>query len=508
MTCASSLVADEAATAASTMYIQEYRVKGAKTLPADEVQDAVYPFMGPGRTTDDVEKARAALEKAYQVKGYQTVSVQVPEQQVQGGVVYLQVTEGTIGRVRVKNSRYYSQSEIKKQAPSLAEGTVPNFNEVSRDLVALNQLSDRQITPTLSAGRTPGTVDIDLTVKDTLPLHGSLEVNNRYSANTSQLRVNGSVSYANLWQRAHTLGLSFQVAPQNPEESKVFTAYYLASVPSVSGLSLMVQGSKQDSNVATGTGSNSVGRGEVVGLRALIALPSAKDFYQSFNTGFDFKHLEQQSVAGSAPITYLPFLANYSCNLVTQGAVTELNLGATLGVRGFGSSVTSTGVRRFKADGGFMILRGDLSQTRELPAGFQAYGKVQGQVTGQALVDSEEFSGGGLGTVRGYLESATLGDNAFFGSAELRSPSLAPVFGTKKINDWRFYLFTDGGVLTVNKTLPQQEARYSLASFGAGTRGKVGEYFNFSVDLGVPLFGQGDTQSGDLLTTFRVWADF
>lgn len=161
------------------IYIQEYRVQGAHLLTALEVEDAVYPYLGPGRTAEDVDQARAALEKAYQAKGYQTVSVQIPPQQVQGGVVILQVIEGKIGRLRVRGARYYSPEQIKAAAPSLAEGTVPDFNQVSKDIVALNQLPDRRVTPTLRAGVEPDTFDVDLNVQDTLPLHGSLELNNR-----------------------------------------------------------------------------------------------------------------------------------------------------------------------------------------------------------------------------------------------------------------------------------------------------------------------------------------
>jgi hemolysin activation/secretion protein len=58
---------------------------------------------------------------------------------------------------------------------------VPNFNQVEREIVALNQWLDRRVTPTLRGGVEPGTVDVDLKVKDILPLHGSVELNNRYS---------------------------------------------------------------------------------------------------------------------------------------------------------------------------------------------------------------------------------------------------------------------------------------------------------------------------------------
>ncbi|MDB6173331.1 MAG: ShlB/FhaC/HecB family hemolysin secretion/activation protein, partial [Chthoniobacteraceae bacterium] len=50
---------------------------GVLHLPKIAVEEAVYPFLGPGRTSIDVEQARAALEQAYKEKGFQTVTVEV-----------------------------------------------------------------------------------------------------------------------------------------------------------------------------------------------------------------------------------------------------------------------------------------------------------------------------------------------------------------------------------------------------------------------------------------------
>ena len=66
--------------AAAHLFIKEYRVRGVHKLRQIEVEEAVYPFLGSGRGPEDIEQARAALEKAYQAKGYQTVSVSVPSQ--------------------------------------------------------------------------------------------------------------------------------------------------------------------------------------------------------------------------------------------------------------------------------------------------------------------------------------------------------------------------------------------------------------------------------------------
>ena len=120
-----------------------------------------------------MEQARSALEKLIQSKGFQTVVVQIPSQNPAGGTVYLDIVENPVGRLRVRDARYSLPSRIKAEVPSLAEGSVPNFNQVSPEIVALNQAPDRRVTPSLRAGVIPGTVDVDLKVDDTLPLHGS-----------------------------------------------------------------------------------------------------------------------------------------------------------------------------------------------------------------------------------------------------------------------------------------------------------------------------------------------
>ncbi len=497
------------------IYIREYRVLGSKQLKSVEVERAVYPFLGPERTQDDVEQARAALEKAYRDSGYQTVSVQVPQQAPRGGVIVLQVIEAPVGRLRVHGSRYFLPSDIKKKAPSMAEGRIPNFTDVTRDVVALNRLSDLRVTPALQPGVEPGTVDIDLNVKDKLPLHGAVELNNRYSADTVPLRLNGSLSYNNLWQAGHTISASFQIAPERPSDATIYSGYYFMPVPGVDNLGLMFQGTKQDSNVSTLGGSAVAGKGNIVGVRAVVTLPQREGFYHSLSFGIDYKHFDEDVTAGAetstAPIDYYPFTVSYGATWTGSRSFTELNGGINFSARGFGSDSQNFDYKRYNADGSYIYFRGDLSHTYDLPGGFQVFGKIQGQVADSPLINSEQFSGGGLATARGYLESTALGDNAIFGTFELRSPSF---FGTPKDrnaaldNEWRVYAFFDGGRLYLNDPLPEQQSTFDFASVGFGSRLRLLNHLNASLDAGVPLAAEANAVLHQFFLTFRVFADF
>jgi len=494
------------------LFIQEYRVTGSKILSAAEIGDTVYPYLGPGRTLEDVEHARAALEKAYYDKGFQTVLVEIPQQDGRGGVVFLKVIERPIGRLRVKGSRYFSLDAIRKSMPSIAEGKVPNFNDLQKEAIALQQWPDRKVEPKLiNPGVEPDTVDIDLNVKDTSPLHANMELNNRYSPNTSELRLNGGASYSNLWQLGHGAGVSFQISPEALADVKVISGYYLARLPNVEWLTLTLQATKQDSNVSTLGGSAVAGKGQTVGLRAGITLPPLTNYVHSVTFGIDYKDYQQDvTLAGvdtSSPVYYYPLSIAYSGTWLEKKSTTIFDAGVYFGIRGAGSSETAFDNSRYLASGNFAYVRGDLSHERDLPGGFQVFGKVQGQISDEPLVSAEQFAAGGLSTVRGYLEGEVPGDNAVVGSIELRSPSLISWLG-KNAGEWRVYVFGDAGYVTINDPLPEQDHHWTLASVGAGSHLRILDHWNGSIDAGLPLTSQTNTVAHNWLFTFRVWADF
>ena len=505
--------------------IDDFAVEGADTLPQIEIEEAIYPFLGPNKTADDVEKARAALEKAYHDKGYQTVSVSVPHQNAQAKVISLKVTELKVGRLRVKNSRYFDLSKITDKAASLKEGTVPNFTDVTKDIVALNQWPDRRVTPALRAGVTPGTVDVDLNVEDKVPLHASVELNNRQSPNTTALRINSTVHYDNLWQRGDSFSFSYQVAPQRPNDAEVFSGSYLARIDDIDWLNVLVYAVKSSSDVATVGGTNIVGPGQILGSRAVITLPARANFFHTLSAGLDYKHFDQTVKLGgdgfASPVTYFPVVASYGATFQNERFTTQLNAAVTYNLRPLSSDPTDFDNKRFDASASFIHLNADLSHTQELPEGFQLYGKIQGQVADGPLVSSEQFSVGGLDTVRGYLESEVLGDNGIVGNIELRSPNVgdmlqkelkdetgqgAPRFTT--FNEWRFFGFADAGTVTVLRPLPEQQSKFDVWSYGIGTRFKILNYLNGTVIYSVPMISQTVTQARDPRVNFRIWGEF
>ncbi|CAM4128519.1 ShlB/FhaC/HecB family hemolysin secretion/activation protein [Roseateles saccharophilus] len=467
-------------------------MEGNTVLSAVAVERVVMPFMGPQRSVGDAEAARAALEKAYQGASYLSVFVDLPEQSVDGGVVRLKVIEGRIERLAVTGSRYFDQGRIRQRVAELAPGTVPNFNEVQKQLATVNTTEDRQVQPILRPGRLPGTVEAELQVKDKLPLSGSFEVSNANTANTTMERATASVRYDNLWQLGHSIGLTLTTAPTDPSQTTVSVLNY--GIPLDGGNNLSFYEAHSNSNVNALGGTQVLGKGDTLGLRYAINLGATEHSVQGATLGLDYRDVQQQVKLGassiSKPLRYLPLQAGYTANWFEPSRQGQFTLSMSWGLKpllarrigGCELEDGSIGVddqfrcSRKGADGGFSTLRVDLRHT-EVFADFSIAGRLAGQLASQPLVSAEQFVLGGADSVRGYHESAAVGDHGVLASLELRSANLAswlqrhhPSDAFNDLGELSVLAFVDAGNLQTLNPGAGQVSHQPLLGSGVGVR--------------------------------------
>lgn len=510
--------------------IFEYVVNGNSVLSVNAVEKAVYPYLGEHRSIADVEKARAALEQSFHEAGYLTVFVSIPEQEVNAGVVKLEVLEGKVERLSVVGSRYYSLGKIRQNVTEFEEGHVPHFPTVQKQIASVNINQDRVVAPVLRPGKSPGMVEVDLKVDDKFPLHASLEYNNRYTPNTTKTRLSGNLRYDNLWQRDHSIGLGFQVTPEDANEVKVFSGTYV--IP-YAGDYWATYAVVSQSDISAVGDLNVVGNGNIYGLRYIHPMPSpVKSFNHNLTLGVDYKDFKENTRRlgadlGSNPITYLPMLIGYTGNLVTPESTTKLDLNFVFSTKALVNEEAEFVQRRYLARPNFAYLRGQLEHTWTLPYQWQWYGSLGGQVTGDSLVSNEQFFIGGLDTVRGFLESSALGDTGTNLTMELRSPPLQKYAGSW-VNEMRLLAFYDYGLATTRDPVTfandrfSQIERYILSSYGFGLDVKAAHGLFMRLDFArvlqsswilengntAPLKPAGMAESGDTRLHFKVGFDW
>ena len=481
--------------------IWEYRVAGNTLIEQAMLERALIPYLGPGRTSSVINDAADALEKLYRDQGYPAVFVDIPEQNVIGGVVKLQITEGTISRLRITGADYFTLSGLTEMVPSLHTGQTIHMPTVQAEIQKLHSYStDLQAVPILKAGREPGTMEIELRVKDELPLHGHIELNNHYSANTTELRLEGSISYDNLWQKFHSLKLLGQVSPEDTDEVRVLVANYIMPVNHDRNR-LAVYYVKSDSDIATVGGLAVIGKGDIVGARYVIPLPGSQALNHATTLGFDFKDVEDvvDVVGGEplkTPIQYFVANAAYNATAYAEDSTTRYTAGVNLGIRG-PNSRDEFEDKRFKANPDFIYFRGEINRTDMLPADVDVVTSVKLQLTDSPLVSNEQFSAGGYLTVRGYLESQVLGDNAIAAGIELLSPRLfKSATGSYRT---RLLTFLEGASVKTLEPLPGQDEHNELASTGVGLRVTKSKQLTIKLDWAYPLRDAGNEASGNLV---------
>lgn len=504
--------ADNAQADTRRVDVSEYIVRGNTVLDARSIEKAVTPYLGPSRTLKDIEDARDALLAAYQAKGYQSVYVELPEQQVTTGVVLLEVSETRVGRVRVVGAEYNSPRDVREQVPALAEGAVPDFTQAQAELTAINRGGKRQVMPLVRQGAMPGTMDVDLKVEDSSPWRGTIGLNNDYSADTETLRALASLGHDNLWQLGHSASISFFGAPQDLNQTQVWSGSYVAPIRGTNW-SVEALGYKSDSNVATVGGTSVLGKGYSVGVRGTYTVPDTGAWYHAFSMGVDFKDNEEVTRLGNAgdtvPLKYAPITLSYSGFTQTERGQVGINMALVTGTRsflGYGSNWEDFDYKRYKASSSFLLLKGDTNGNWNFQNNTQLAWRLAAQITDSPLVSSEQIAAGGMNSVRGYLAAESTGDFGVVGSVEFRSPPLDFFGGV--VEDWRAYTFADVGQVRLREPLPEQTSRFSLASVGLGTSFRLARQVNGRLDLGFPLKDGQRTERYDPRLNFSITATY
>ncbi len=467
--------------------ILEFIVEGDTLLGSAAIERAVYAFLGPGRTVGDAEGARKALEKAYQDAGFLSVSVLLPPQRVDGagGEIRLQVVQAQVEKLRITGAQFTLPSQVREAVPNLAPGVVPNFNEMQQELAQLARRSaDREVTPLIAAGDTPGTMNVELKVQDQLPLHGLLEVNNKQSQGTAAGRLEAGLSYDNLFQRGHALGFNWFYSPKRPSEANIQSLLYHLPLGGA-GDRLYLSLLHSDSNTPTPLGGATVSRGDTWRLRWRDELPGLAGISHALSWGATLRNLRDRNsdVAGistEAPSLRYPTLnASYELDLSgaalggTPGRSTRLQGDLNVSVPGWsrrtvdcnGTPRDQFACKRFQAGPGFQVL--GLSVTHREPiGGWSLLARLQGQFSDGPLVPSEQVVYGGSDSVRGYYEGEQSGDLG----AAVRLELGAPAWAATDAVTLRGLAFYDRALLRRLQALPAEVVTTQLASLGLGLR--------------------------------------
>lgn len=202
-----------------TFEVRYYDIAGNTLLSQPTIDAVITNGIGTNVTFAQVQKVLGELQLAYRERGYASAKVSLPQQQLTNATIRVQVLEGVLVDVRVTGNRHFSSNNVLRALPSVHDALiwkdqVVNSTVLQREVDLANQNRDRTIYPVLTPGPEPGTSALELRVKDRLPLHGKVDVNNQNTPGTPDWRINTSLNYANIAQREHSLGAFYGFSPE------------------------------------------------------------------------------------------------------------------------------------------------------------------------------------------------------------------------------------------------------------------------------------------------------
>ncbi|MFN0184155.1 MAG: ShlB/FhaC/HecB family hemolysin secretion/activation protein [Aquabacterium sp.] len=478
--------------------ILAFNVTGNTLLSAGEIEAAVYPFLGPQRTLADAEGARRALERVYQARGWLSVVVTLPPQAVTDAELTLEITEARVTGQRVTGARYHRPSLIAEAVPALAKGQVPDFEDVQAQLGAIQSAEDLRVNPVITSGATPRDLNVELQVQDSLPLHGSVEINSKQSWNTERGRLEAGVRYDNLFQRSHSLGLNAVLSPTQMDQGSTWVLSYSAPA-GPGGARWSASYARSRSTTPTSIGGATVVQGHALGTRWRAPLQATgARIAHAASLGLDFKDNRDASRASdgslepNAGLRYPALSLGWDASVQHEGgAFTQWDAGVVLGFSGPGGrSVDCNGrtldqfaCKRSGATPDFQVFKLSASHRRVLTGAWELTLRGQLQLAPHPLVSGEQFGAGGQDSVRGYHEYEQVGDQGLLLRAELATPALATLWS----QPLTAVLFAEGAALRLNEPLPGEVADVRMASAGAGLRWARPGGLALRLDVALPL---------------------
>ena len=492
-----SEAADQAPVAGGQVEVKQFRVEGARLVPAAVIAAAVQPFAGRTLTVAQLQEAAAAVTQVYRDAGYVLARAVVLPQPIQDGVVTITVREGQVGSLDITSTASGS-----KKPPAVVENglrqtiRVPdpvNLPTLEESLLLVNSLPGRgrasaEIAPDAQGDKTT----VNISYAPAAQLGGSLQADNAGSRFTGRNRLFAQVFIND------PLGLADQASvglfTTGPLLSSVQASYRvpvgLRAAVGVSASALRY------SLCCLNPGQSGSGDVSAFSLDASYSLRSLRDEQVGLFALADSKKLETDS-AGVPQ---------------TQRAVN----GVTLGARGFwvGSAYNAwaASVRGGKADlsgnaadsaldaagakvqGGYSKFNASYYRSQALSSNWSWQINLRGQRNfGRNLESSERIVLGGVDGVRAYPSGEAVGDSAWLATLELR-------YLVAQVPGLSLSVFADaGGVRRFSKDVALLSGAvpnsYQLSGLGLGLRYDT-ESVNLALVVAKPV---GDNRGVDAL---------
>ena len=474
--------------------VREFEIEGNTAFSDREIQELLTDYVDRTVSFADLLQVETIITEKYKNAGYINSGAVVPVQDVENGIITIQVIEGTIESLSVKvNGGRLSEKYISSR---LQRGTKTPFNlnelQEALQLLQLNPLIEN-LNAELSVGTRRDHWLLDIEVNQANAFNPVIFGNNtRRPPSVGTFQRGVEINHDNFAGIADRLSLIYK----NTDGSNDYNFDYEIPFNSLDGslrfryryvTSEIVESPFDDLDIKSRTDEFKMV------FRQPIILTATANSTQEFALGLEFSRQTNETDLLGEPFPLSPGATDDGRTRINAVRFfqdwtrrTRRDVFAARSQFNFGLDIfDSTTSSNNEPDAEFFSWRGQAQWLKLINADSNINFLLRSdiQVSDSDLVPLEQISIGGGETVRGYRQDALLGNNGLLVSAEVRVPVAR---WNNRQSSVSLIPFADFGTIWGTEELLNQEEE-TIASLGVGVQLLLDERLRARLDWGIPL---------------------
>ncbi|MBW4593878.1 MAG: ShlB/FhaC/HecB family hemolysin secretion/activation protein [Brasilonema angustatum HA4187-MV1] len=467
-----------------TITVKKFEVTGSTVFSPKDFAKITTPYINRPITLAELFEIRTKITQLYLEKGYITSGAFIPPQKLQEGIVEIRVVEGYLENIKVSGTRRLNPGYVRSRI-ALATGKPLNRERLleALQLLQLNPLISN-LSAELSAGSRPGVNLLEVKVKEADTFNVQIALDNGRSPAVGSFRRQIQVSEANLFGWGDGVVASYT----NTDGSNAFDFSYSVPFNAHNGTVSFSFGFS-DSDIIERPFSVLDIQSDSTYYELTLRQPIIQSPTQELALGVSASRRESEASLNPEG-EKIPFPA-FGADEEGKTRVTavrffqEWTQRSSQEVLAFRSQF-SLGLDAFDANS-FFAWRGQAQWVRLLARDTVLLLRGDVQFADRPLVPFEQFSLGGIESVRGYRQDALLTDNGIFASAEVRIPIVRFSGRNNLLQVTPFFDVGTGWNRSGRQGTNLQLEDNTLVSGGLGLRLQLENWLTARLDWGIPI---------------------
>jgi len=427
--CAGVMVSQSLAVPVAKFEVERFVVEGENPLQGSRTDKVLKPYLGQHEGIERLQEASTELERMLRDEGFAFYRVILPPQKLQDPTIKLEVRSFKIVQLTVDGLDNFTEQNIRRSMPDLRIGTSPNIHRLSRALAEANRHPSKNLQVTFAVNRETGELEARIAAADQKPGTFFSWIDNTGTDRTGRYRFGIGLQHTNLFDRDHTITVTGTASPEDPQEVHQLGLQYRVPLYRLgSDIEFIAADSTVDSATFEGETFEVSGAGQILGVRFRKGLPKfGKLRHDLVVSWFDKQFQNETRFVGTTfrdtTVNSRPVGLEYRVALEGRRLSSNWYVGHYFNLDDTGSDNDDESYDSVR-----LGARSDWSSTRfggalGLTLGeWVLRGKLDAQTASEPLIPGEQFTYGGMRSVRGFSESEFAEDRGVQASLELWMP--------------------------------------------------------------------------------------